>query len=471
MDTRSLNKIFYKDSLLILINRIFISLSRAVTTFIFAHQLSQTLYGTYQNFWVQFSAIFAISGLSIASFSVSYSPQKIVQIFKDLNAIRLSAGIAVLIGSGLLFASLQSGAGVHFWLAFSFLIFNTLSLILESVMIAFRHLRASLLINGSYFLLFLYAHFVVLRTEGYSFDLLIALLTLLVLAKTILSLLVLRKDFSVGTDAGILKDDKYKKLWRHLYFFDMIQIAMAYSDKFVVSLVMTEATSAVYQNATYVTPILAVVFSAVSSAAVLQFSGAEGDLKRQAAILKNTGRTLSLVAIPAFFFLMFFAEQFITVLYSEKYLGSVPIFRINLLVLLTYCMNLNILLQRHEKGLVINQGMFIDIACLLIFIYPCYQWLGLKGIPLSYFLATVCQLLFYLWHNQNILQTGLADILPLKDWLQKIVVFGLLSWGSYLLFNNWSGLTPFWTLAGGGSVIALAMLAFFNKERKFLTRK
>lgn len=471
MDTRSLNKIFYKDSLLILFNRIFISLSRAVATFIFSHHLSQTLYGTYQNFWVQFSAIFAISGLSIASFAVSYSPEKIVQIFKDLNALKLSTGIAILVGSGILFAYLQAGAGVHFWLAVSFLVFNTLSLVLESVMIAFRHLKALLLINSIYFLLFLCAHFMVLQAEGYSFNLLIFLLTTLVMVKTVLSLFILRRDFAVGADTGILKDDKYKKFWRHLYFFDMIQIAMAYSDKFVVSLVMEEATSAVYQNATYVTPILAVVFSAVSSAAVLQFSGAEGDLKRQAAILKNTSRTLSLVAIPAFFFLMFFAEQFVTILYSEKYLDAVPIFRINLLVLLSYCVNFNILLQRHEKGMVINQGMFIDIGCLLIFIYPCYQWLGIRGIPLSYFLATVCQLLFYLWHNQRILRTDLSNMLPFKDWLQKIVVFGLLSLILYLLFNNWIGFSPFWTFFSGGAVIGLVMLAFFNKETKFLTRK
>lgn len=470
MDPKALNIVFYKDSMLIFVNRIFISLSRALTTFIFSHQLSQSLYGTYQNFWIQFSAIFAISGLSIATFAVSYSPEKIVQIFKSLSPLKFATGFSILLSSGLLFGYLQSGAGVYFLLAAFFLIFNTLSVVLESVTIAFKHFKSLLLINVIYFLLFVGAHLYVLQMETYSLNFLIFLLTFFAAVKVAAALLILKKDFAIGSDAAVLKDDKYKKFWRHLYLFDMIQILMAYSDKFVVSLVMPEATSAVYQNATYVAPLLSIIFSAVSSAAILQFTGAESDLKRQTQILNSSSKLLSVIAFPVFFFLMFFAKEFITIIYSDKYLEAVPIFRISLLTIPLYAFNFNILLQRHEKGAIINQGMAVDIICLLIFIYPCYQWLGLMGIPLSYFLATVCQILFYLYHNKKILRTGIANILPLKDWALKIVVFGLLSFGLYVC-SRWMSLSAFWSFSISGACIGLTTLAFLNKETKFLKRK
>lgn len=471
MESQKLNKVFLKDSVLILLNRIFISLSRVVAVFIFSHQLSKSIFGVYQNFWVQFSAIFAISGLSIANFAVSYSPEKIVQIFKNLSPLKFATGLVILLGSGLLFAYLQSDAGVYFLLACCFLIFNTLSLVLDAVMIAFKHFKSLLLINVLYFLLFVGLHLFVLQMETYNFNFLLTLLTMLALAKTIVALGVLKKDFSIGADLSLLKEDKYKKFWRYLYLFDMIQILMAYSDKFVVSLVLSEADSAVYQNATYITPLLSIVFSAVSSAAILQFSEVEGDLKKQTKILNNTGKLLSVIAFPAFFFLMFFANEFISLLYSEKYVVGVPIFRMSLLMIPLYAFNFNILLQRHEKGLVINQGMAIDIICLLIFIYPCYQWLGLKGIPLSFTLATVCQLLFYLWHNQKILQTSIADIFPLKDWAIKMVTFALLSFVLSWIFHEWIILPAFWSFSISGLCIGIVMLVFLNEETNFLKRK
>ncbi len=471
MESKALNKVIYKDSFLILLNRIFISLSRILAVFIFSHQLSQSVLGVYHNFWVQFSAIFAISGLSIANFVVSYSPDKVVQIFKNLSPAKFIIGFGILAASGLLFGYLQSGSGVYFLLAFSFLIFNTISVALESVMIAFKHFKSLLLINVVYFILFVAAHLYVLQMETYSFNFLVSLLTLIAFLKVFFCVLMLKNDFSKNGNATELLDDKYKKFWRHLYVFDMIQILMAHSDKFVVSLVMSEATSAVYQNATYVTPLLSIVFSAVSSAAILQFSEAQGDLKKQTQILNNTGKLLSVIAFPTFFFLMFFAKEFITVFYSAQYLDAVPIFRMSLLMIPLFAFNFNILLQRHEKGFVINQGMILDIVCLLIFIYPCYQWLGLKGIPLSFTLATVCQLLFYLWHNQKILQTGIANIFPLKDWAQKIVVFGSLSFGLYWMFHHWIMLPVFGTFFISATCIGIAMLVFLNKETKFLKRK
>lgn len=453
----------YKDTLLIFINRLFVNLSLVLGTYLFAHQLQPADFGMYQNFWTQFNTFFAVAGLGLASFIFSYAPEKVVRIFSSLNVARKSLGLGLIAGCALLFGWLQYKAGVNFGYAALFLVFNTLSIFTDSFLTIFKKYKALVAINLVYFLFFTGLHLFMIRQASFDFNQLILALTGLVLLKCVLSFFMIRKQFR-ETATQQLEDRKYLRLWTHIYLFDLVQILLIYLDKFIVSVFTAAEVSVIYQNGTYPIPIIPILFTAVSSVTLMRFSTEAGSEAGQAKILSDSGKALSTAVFPVFFFFLFFAHEFIQFYFSDKYLDSVPIFRMSLLMLPFKAFNFTLLFQRKEMGSLINKGVIIDIVSLLLLVFPLYQLLGLKGIPLSYALATLAQASFYIYHHKRILAQGISTILPLKDWAGKALIFGTISFVLHYVFSELVFLSLFWTLAISFAIIALIAAGFLYKE-------
>lgn len=453
----------HKDTLLIFINRLFVNLSLVLGTYLFAHQLQPSDFGVYQNFWTQFNTFFAVAGLGLASFIFSYTPAKVIQIFRSLNTTRKSLGIGLIVACALLFGWLQYKAGVNFGYAAIFLVFNTLSIFTDSFLTIFKKYKALVAINLLYFLLFTGFHLFAIRQAAFDFNQLLLALCGLVLLKFVLSFFMIRKLFR-QTELLALEDRKYLRLWTHIYLFDLVQILLIYLDKFIVSVFTATEVSVIYQNGTYPIPIIPILFTAVSSVTLMRFSTDTGNEASQAKILSDSGKALSTAVFPVFFFFLFFANEFIAFYFSDKYLASVPIFRMSLLMLPFKAFNFTLLFQRKEMGSLINKGVIIDVLTLLLLVFPLYKILGLKGIPLSYALATLVQASFYIYHHKKVLAQDIRIILPLQDWARKILIFGSISFVLHYVFSELVFLPLFWTLAISFSIIALIAAGFLYKE-------
>src|SRR5690606_10351781 len=109
------------------------------------------------------------------------------------------------------------------------------------------------------------------------------------------------------------------------------------------------------------------------------------------------GRLLSCIAYPVFFFLFFFRSEFITVVFSEKYVEAIPIFLCSVLILPVRAYSNTTILQNYHQGRIINAGVLLDYIVALAVIYPLYLWLGLAGIALSFVVSTYVQVIFYLY--------------------------------------------------------------------------
>lgn len=464
MSEQNLTKALYKDSFLIFVNRLLISLARIAATILFSYYLTTSLYGTYQNVWVQFSTLFAISGLSLSSFVFSYSPQKVVQIISQLKTKNYLLGAALVFLSAVLFGLFQQEAGIAFFAGFIFLVISTASIVLDSILISFQKLKPLLVINVAYVLLFIGIHFFWLEAGSFSLTQLFLFLSGLGLFKTIFCFKIFRTEQSkhlLSTALEPLLDNKFKLLWRHLFLFDVIQILMSFSDKFVVSLLLPASESAVYQNATYTVPLIAVVFSAVSNAILIQLSVKNQSKAAEANILLKSAKLFSAIALPLFFFLLFFSQEFIVFVFSDKYLASVSIFKVSIWMIPLSMFNGVILLQKYEKGGIINKGMVLDILVTIALIYPMYQLFGLPGIPLSFILATFTQSIYYAWQYVNLLKMSALHFLPVRDWLIKSLIFGSMSFAfhySFISILDWNSRTAFLISATLVGIVAVFIL-------------
>jgi O-antigen/teichoic acid export membrane protein len=150
-------------------------------------------------------------------------------------------------------------------------------------------------------------------------------------------------------------------------------------------------------------------------------------------LVNYSGATLARIVFPIFFFLLAFRYELFEVVFSNKYLDSVPLFAVSLLLLPLRAYNFTSLLQHLGKVRIVNIGAGIDLAVALILLYPLYLLLGLSGIVLSFVISTYIQCVYYLIHTARALNCGFFDLIPWRSWLGMGILFGTIAIGVHYI--------------------------------------
>jgi len=431
--------------------------------YFFAHRLAQGDYGRYQAFWSQLNIFNAIGGAGIGLVIYSYAPEQLITLLKNVRKRHFAGYFLFLVICGLVFGLLQHRNAVMLTVSALFLCLFALSNIADAFLIMLRRLKILVMINLLYAFLFFLVHFLFLY-RFFDLNLLLWSLLPLLLLKPVCSLLAanipaVRSLFRAP--AGNTSAGNMFSFWRHMYFYDIIQVAFLWLDKFIISLLFSSTQTAVYVNGTLNIPFLPILFTAISGGALLHLT-TDDSRQAQLATVRNVGRLLSSVAFPLCIFLLFFSKEFIIFFFSDKYLASVPVFVCSLLILPVRAYGHTIILQRHEKGRIINRGALMDIALAVALMYPMYVWIGLPGVALSFVVSTFLQVIYYFLQTRKLLHAGIYDLLPVANWVKKAVGFGLL--GLLLYYSLPLYFSPVWRLVIGGGIIGVSSLCVLGYE-------
>jgi len=106
-------------------------------------------------------------------------------------------------------------------------------------------------------------------------------------------------------------------------------------DKFIVSAMRTPEEFAVYSNGAIEIPLISIITGAITTVILTEMSAhcKLGEMQEALDLFKKGAVKSAMILLPAMAFLMVYANEFITILFSDKYLGSVGVFRIYLCVL------------------------------------------------------------------------------------------------------------------------------------------
>ncbi len=444
------------------------TLAGLVVMVFFSHKLSQQDNGIYLGFLVNLTITSTLAGLGIGLLLFTYTADELYYLAKSIRRRYYYAYLALLVLIGICFAWLTSGSlaalGRTGSIPFLFFIAYTVSLLLESVLMVGRRFRLLLLSGFFYALLYIGVSLAVFY-KGFSLDRLLLWLLPVVYGKLLLLLWAvlafLRREPASGPES--FKAKKTLGLWLHLGFYDLSNMLIQWLDKFIVSLVLTAGTAAVYINGTVNIPFVPLALSAVSNATLMQLSYT-GRRKEKAALMRQAGRLLSCIAYPVFFFLLFFRAEFITVAFSDKYGEAIPIFLCSVLILPVRAYSNTTILQNYHRGRLINIGVLLDYVMAIAIMYPLYCWLGLAGIALSFVISTYIQVIFYLYCSARLLGLPVSRLVPLQNWGIKLLGFGLLGFGLYHFLAGL--LSPFYLLVAGCSVMGLVSLVVLKYEMK-----
>jgi len=309
-----------------------------------------------------------------------------------------------------------------------FILTYALSVIFESFLLVCRNYKKLTAINVLYSVAFCAIHWYMLN-YGFSFQLLFIGLLLLAALRlgfyVIISIADMRKEVVEAADRVAIAD--VRSLWLHLGFYDVTQMLFTWIDKFIISLVLTAQLSAIYYNGSQNIPFLPLLLSAAGSSVLMHLAGGKSkdetpDIIR---LMNQSGRVLSSIVFPLFFFLLFFRHELFFFLFWGKYREALPIFAVSILVLPVKSYSFTTVLQRLHKGSIINIGSVADIGLACALMYPLYLWLGLPGVALSFVITTYLQAAFYLFYSARLLHTSPLRLVPYKNWMLKLIVFSL----------------------------------------------
>ena len=424
---RKSNALFSR-SFFIFITRFFPSLANLLVMIWYSRYLPQSDYGNYQHFWVHLLIIYPIICFGIHVLIITYPQSFIVGLFKSIRAKHFALYFTWAIVLSVLFALLQySSLGIPFIIPFVFILSYSLSFIFESFLIVSGTYKSLIVVNILYAIAFCAIHLYVLN-QLYSLQALFSYLLILTVARLLIYAGIAMPNMMehhLAEETIEIPLTNIKSLWLHLGLYDILQILFSYIDKFIISIVLTAQLSAIYYNGSQNIPFLPLLLSAAGSAVLIQLAAGKGQDETTDTIqlMNNSGRILSCVVFPLFFFLLFFRNELIVTLLSEKYIPAIPVFLVSILVLPVRAYSFTTVLQRMHKGAIINAGAIADILLACLLMYPMYLWLGLPGVALSFVVTTYLQAVFYLFYSARLLHTSPLRLIPYANWLFKLIVF------------------------------------------------
>src|SRR5690606_19221042 len=108
--------------------------------------------------------------------------------------------------------------------------------------------------------------------------------------------------------------------------------------------------------------------------------------------MKKRLKALGTIIITITVFAWVYSEEIFSVVFTEKYIESIPIFKMGLLLLpAQYLICITYILQYKHHAKIINKGAYFDAAFILILSFPMYYWLGPIGIILTIVVSTYLQ--------------------------------------------------------------------------------
>lgn len=454
---------FFVNAVNLFAIKLFPTIALFVILILYSHRLGNDDYGHYQNFWTRLTLLGTVACAGIPVFIITYAPEVINYLreqLKKVHYVLYALWVSVLLAV-FVYIEQEVSAGI-LWCSVVFVLY-VLNAIQEGMLISQKAFGKMTVVNFFYSCYFIAFHVFLLEYQ-FNLDWILAHLSLGLVIKCIINIFIIRKTRTANY-SNIITVDRVRNMWFHLGLYDLIQIAFRYIDKFAVGLFLSAAQSGIYVNGSQEIPFIPLLVGAVGNAALVQL--AHKEIKEDKHLALNvSSKLLSCLLLPLFFFLFAFRNEFITVLFSEKYVASISIFAVYLWLLPLRTYNYTTLLQHLGKGAIINKGAVLDIIVACALMYPLYLWLGLPGVALSFVVSTYIQVAYYLYHTSSLLQISVTKLLPLKNWLVKFVILGVAFTGFYMLVKQTLDNKIMLLIAGSILFLLSAGIAFILENKR-----
>lgn len=183
--------------------------------------------------------------------------------------------------------------------------------------------------------------------------------------------------------------------------------------KLYVGSVLGPVALAYYAVASYLLRTVRVVRDSIADAVFPELVRARDDPEQALRLWQRSNIVFCIFLFPPFVLLTWYAELFVTTLFTDDYLAAVPVFQVYLLWLLRRCFNMDTLLRtRGQTGFMLT-GTGASVAFNLVAMVLLYRWLGLIGPVIAYITAEILLEVYYAALVKREFRLGIGELV---DW-------------------------------------------------------
>jgi O-antigen/teichoic acid export membrane protein len=210
---------------------------------------------------------------------------------------------------------------------------------------------------------------------------------------------------------------RLKELFHFAVPFGLAGISGTLSDslpQYVVSHLYTPALFAIYSVGCFQVPITTIIFSSISDVTLVRLGELQkaGNENESARIIGDSVSKICLLLLPTYVWLMVNAREVIVFLFTERFVGSVEIFRIFLAMIVLVALQLDYVPRAFaDIGFLLRVNILrlvLTVTLLSFLIGP----LGMVGAALSTVVALAASKLIIIFRVKTLLKVTLKQLLP-----------------------------------------------------------
>jgi O-antigen/teichoic acid export membrane protein len=217
------------------------------------------------------------------------------------------------------------------------------------------------------------------------------------------------------------------------------------------------ATFAIYSIGCLQLPLVGILSDSIASVMIPRLSALQKENKEREIVLLMTRvmRKLAAIYFPLYAFLMINGKELIRWLFTDKYIGSWPIFAVNLTLIPFYVIMLDPIVRAYAKQRYFLLRLRLALFCLLVVsLWFSVRHFGLVGVISVVVAINLLEHLIVTCRSAKIVGVRKSDVVLLKD-LGKLAVCTLVAaLGAALVREPVLSARPFYILVISGSVFA-----------------
>lgn len=206
---------------------------------------------------------------------------------------------------------------------------------------------------------------------------------------------------------------------------------------YFVSHKVNPAEFAIYAQGCFQIPFIWILYESISSVVIPRMSELQSQGKKREMLLLTVRamQKLAFAYFPLFFFLMIVSEEFIITLFTKDYAGSIPIFRINLLLLPFICIMVDPIGRAfREVGRFLLKLRLAILLILITGLWFAIDHFDLRGIISIVVGAVLLEMAASVWKATRMLDVTREDIHLLRD-IGKTAIAASISGAIFLVFH------------------------------------
>ncbi len=222
------------------------------------------------------------------------------------------------------------------------------------------------------------------------------------------------------------------------------------ADQIILSKYLTHADFAVYAVGCLAIPPLIILESSVTRVVIPKIAKVLGDDKFEDArhLYHNAVRDISLLTVPVVVGMIFFAEPIILILFSEKYVDSIPILRLFALSYLIHVMPYDVVPRAQGNSIWIMQASIFFTVTALGFAFLGAKYGGPTGALIGILINETLRRFYSLAYLMKHMGWALLHCLPLED-IIKFMILALIPASLSLLAKGWFSNVMVWGIVSG----------------------